>query len=72
MIEPSDGKVLSENRVSRNANRTLARLVVAMEIADVVAIESVRLSRRLKAIAELQRAARRQRKSKLQPKEKEQ
>lgn len=67
--EASDGKAMSESGVSRNNdNRALARAVVLMEINDIVAIEGVRLARRLKAVAELHRAARRhKRTTHLQP-----
>lgn len=61
---------MTETGVSRNNdNRELARAVVLMEINDIVAIEGVRLARRLKAVAELNRAFRR-RKRDLQPKRK--
>jgi hypothetical protein len=53
---------MDEKDVSRNAeNRALARLVVEMEIKDIVAIEGVRLTRRLNALVEARRAARRKR-----------
>lgn len=61
---------MSETGVSwNNDNRALARTVVLMEINDIVAIEGVRLARRLKALAELNRAMRR-RKRDHQPKRK--
>lgn len=52
-------RAVSENDVSRNTKRMLARAIVEMEINDIVAIEGVRLGRRLKALVEAQRAARR-------------
>lgn len=53
-----------ENSVSRTKEmRDLRRTIVLMEIDDIVAIESVRLKRRLKGLAETMRAHKRGRPS---------
>lgn len=54
----------SENSVSHTIpERALRRAIVEMEINDIVAIESIRLKRRLRGLSEMMRAHRRGRPS---------